>query len=305
MHIYKLLFFLSFYIIGRINKKGRIDMNDKKAITYLIIASILWSTGGLFIKIIDWNPMAIAGMRSGISALVMIAYLRHLPEKHKIKPITILGALSYAFLLICFVIATKLTKSANAILLQYTSPIWVIIFSYLFLKSKIKKQDILTLFLVFCGMILFLSNELQAGNLLGNFVGMLSGIFMAIFVMLLQRQEDTPAIYVTLLGNLFTFLFAIPFYFISTPSVHTTIGIFILGVFQLGIPYVFYTKAATHVSSLQATLIPILEPLLNPFWVFLVTGENPGFLSIIGGLIVISSVLMHELPIFHPKTITE
>lgn len=280
-------------------------MSNKKAIAYLIIASILWSTGGLFIKIINWNPMAIAGMRSGISALVMLLYLRKLPSPKLIKPITILGAFSYSFLVIAFVIATKLTTSANAILLQYTSPIWVIIFSYLFLKCKIKRQDIITIFIVFIGMFLFFADELHAGNMLGNLVAVCSGIFMAVFVMLLQRQKDTPAIYVTLLGNIVTFLIAIPFYFLSVPDSNTILGVFILGVFQLGIPYVFYTKAVTHVSTLQATLIPILEPLLNPFWVFFVTSEKPGLTSIIGGLIVIAAVLMHELPVFNKVPVIE
>ncbi len=239
--------------------------------------------------------MAIAGIRSGIAALVMLLYLRHIPNIRSIKPVTILGALSYSFLVICFVTANKLTTSANAILLQYTSPIWVMLFSWLILKNKIKWKDISTMFAVFLGMFLFFADELHPGNTLGNLVAILSGVFMAAFVILLKQQKDTPLIYVTLLGNIITFLFAIPFYFTSVPNTKTIGGLLILGVFQLGISYLFYTKAVSHVTLLQATLIPILEPLLNPFWVFFVTGEKPGALSILGGCLVVAAVLAHEL----------
>lgn len=278
-----------------LNWKGQIILNNKKAILYLIIASILWSTGGLFIKIIEWNPMAIAGMRSGIAALVMLLYLRHIPPIRSIKPITILGALSYSFLVICFVTANKLTTSANAILLQYTSPIWVMLFSWIILKNKIKWKDIATMFVVFFGMFLFFAEELNPSNMLGNVVAIISGVFMAAFVILLKQQKDIPLIYVTLLGNIFTFLFAIPFYFTSTPNSKTIGGLLFLGVFQLGISYLFYTKAVAHVTLLEATLIPILEPLLNPFWVFFVTGEKPGTLSILGGCLVVAAVLLYQL----------
>ena len=151
------------------------------------------------------------------------------------------------------------------------------------------------MFVVFLGMFLFFADELNPGNMLGNLVAILSGVFMAAFVILLKQQKDTPLIYVTLLGNVFTFLFAIPFYTTSAPNSKTIGGLIFLGVFQLGISYLFYTKAVAHVTLLQATLIPILEPLLNPFWVFFVTSEKPGALSILGGCLVVAAVLLHQL----------
>jgi drug/metabolite transporter (DMT)-like permease len=269
------------------------DKHRKKAILYLIIASILWSTAGLFIKLIDWNPMAIAGARSGIAAIVMLLYLK--------KPIThvgktkLLGACTYASLLIFFVTANKLTTSANAILLQFTAPIWVVLFSKLFLNEKIKKYDLVTIIFVLSGMILFFMGNLGSGTIIGNFVAILSGISMAGIVIFLKRLGDDSPVEMTFVGNIITFIIAVPFFFQSVPNLNSILVLLILGVFQLGISYIFYTLAIKYVSPIEAILIPVLEPLLNPVWVFIFTGETPGTYAFIGGAIVVIAIIIREL----------
>jgi Predicted permease, DMT superfamily len=266
----------------------------KKAILYLIITSILWSIGGLFIKLVDWNPVAIAGTRSGIAAVVMLFYLRK-PIKHLGK-IKLLGACTYSSLLLFFVTANKLTTSANAILLQFTAPIWVLLFSKFFLKEKIKKYDISLIIFVMLGMILFFVGDIGNGTNIGNFIAILSGVSMAGFIIFLKLLDhDNSPIEMTLIGNIITFIIAIPFYFQSVPNLRSILGLLILGIFQLGISYILYTLAVKHVSPIEAILIPVIEPLLNPVWVFLFTGQAPGTYTIMGGIIVIVAVLKREL----------
>ncbi len=265
------------------------DKNRKRSIIYLVTASILWSIGGLFIKLVNWNPIAIAGARSGISAMVMLCYLGK--PAIGIKKSMLPGALSYALLVFLFVVANKLTTSANAILLQFTAPIWVALFSRWFLKDKIKMSDWITIAIVMVGMILFFSGELETGHMLGNILAVISGIAMASMIIFLKLQGEGSPVRVTLLGNIITFVFALPFFFLSVPDFKSIIAILILGIFQLGISYILYTAAIPYVSAIEAILIPILEPLLNPIWVFWVTGEAPSSNALLGGIIVILAIV--------------
>lgn len=265
----------------------------KKAIIYLVIASVLWSIGGLFIKLVDWNPMAIAGARSGIAALVMLIYLKQ-PIKVSGK-YKLLGSFSYAALLILFVTANKLTTSANAILLQFTAPIWVALFSGWFLKDKTQRSDWITIILVMFGMTLFFIGDLGSGNTIGNIVAVLSGIAMAGMIIFLKLQNEGSPVEMTLIGNIIVFVIGLPFFFKSVPSRESILGLLILGVFQLGISYILYTTSIKYVSAVEAILLPIIEPLLNPIWVFWVTGEAPGSYAILGGMIVIITIIMRGI----------
>ncbi len=267
-------------------------MSRKKAINFLVIASILWSIGGLFIKLVDLNPLAISGLRSGVAALVMVVYLKK-PKIHFNKT-NILGAVFYSALLFCFVAANKLTTSANAIFLQFTAPIWVLIFSALFYKERPKKNDLLTIVCVLAGMALFFTGDFGVGSALGNFIALLSGIVMAGMVLLLRKSEGS-AVEVTLLGNILTFLVSIPFLPRHLPDMTSMVSLLILGIFQLGISYVLYALAIKHVSTVEAIIIPVLEPLLNPIWVLIFAGEKMGIMSMLGGGIIITSVVVHEI----------
>lgn len=271
----------------------------KKAIVYVVIASVLWSIGGIFIKLVDWNPMAIAGARSGIGAVVMLFYLKKPVKTLRLGKVKLLGACTYASLLILFVIANKLTTSANAILLQFTAPIWVALFSAWFLKEKAKKSDWAAIIVVMFGMTLFFIGNLNSGNILGNFVAILSGIAMAGVVIFLKLQDEGSPVEMTLIGNIFAFIIALPFFFLSVPSLKSIFALLILGVFQLGVPYILYTAAINHISSVEAILIPVLEPLLNPAWVFLFTGESPGTYAFCGGSIVIIAIIARGLYNLH------
>ena len=269
------------------------DNIRKKALAGLVVASILWSTGGLFIKLISWNPIAIAGGRSGIAALVMLIYLRK--PVRSFEKVKLLGAISYASTVMLFVTANKLTTSANAILLQFTAPVWVLLFSRYILKERIRRYDILAICTVLGGMTMFLVGELGSGNMLGNFLAVMSGIALAGVVVLLKLQKESSPVEMTLLGNIITFVVSIPFFRGEVPTMRNISSIIFLGVMQLGISYILYANSIRYVSSIEAILIPVIEPLLNPVWVFIFTGELPGMYALLGGTIVVASVIIREI----------
>jgi len=270
--------------------------NRKVSIICLVIASILWSTGGLLIKWVDWNPIAIAGIRSGISSLVMIGFWWVLTKKLPKRPdkFVMFGAINYVILVMLFVSANKLTTSANAILLQFTAPIWAMIIGAIFFKVKFDKKDIFTVIVVFAGMILFFIGDIDGGGLLGNILAVISGISMALMIITLKKVTNHKPLEIVIWGNIFTFIVAIPFYSgIVLTSANIT-GILLLGIFQLGISYIFFTKGIENVTVLEGILIPVIEPLLNPLWVFMGTGEKPSQYALIGGVIVLAAVLYHS-----------
>lgn len=264
-----------------------------KSIVYLIIASVLWSTAGVLIKLVDWNPLAIAGSRSFIASFVVLAYVKK-PKITMSKP-QIGGAICYAATVILFITANKLTTSANAILLQFTAPVFVAILSAWLLKENIYRYDWFTMIFVFIGMILFFVDDVGVGNMLGNVIAVVSGFFLACVTIALRLQKDGSPVETALLGNVLTFIVAIPFIFRTMPDMRSIIGLVFLGVFQLGMAYIFYALSMKHISAIEAILITVVEPILNPIWVFFFSGEKPTLFAIIGGLVVLSSVTIRSI----------
>lgn len=277
--------------------------SKNRAIIMLVMAAVLWSTGGILIKLVDWNPVAISGSRSGISALFMLMYLKYRAKKVtgnsklniKFTKVKIIGAFVYASTVICFVVANKLTSSANVILLQYTAPIWVAMFSGLILNEKVRKADWVSIACVMFGMALFFIGDIEKGELIGNIVAIFSGVSLAGVILSLKLQEYGTAVEMTFLGNALTFVIGLPFMFLSVPSLSSIFGLILLGVFQLGISYILFAESVKHVSAIEAILIPVIEPLLNPIWVFIFAAEVPKSTAILGGTIVILSVVLRSI----------
>lgn len=270
-------------------------MKRSTAILYLVLAAALWSLAGILIKLVQWNPLAIAGARSAISAVVIWLYVRK--PKFTWKSDQILAALFYAATVLLFVCANKFTTAANAILLQYGSPVYVAIFGSLILKEKTKIGDWVTIGFVIFGMFLFFVDKLEPTGLMGNFMGIISGIAFAFLIIFLRKQKDASPIESTLLGNILTALIGLPFMFKSAPNVTSWVGIILLGVFQLGLSYIFYSTAIKYVTALEAILISVIEPILNPIWVFLFVGEKPTLWAFLGGAVILISVtLRYALP---------
>ncbi|MDR0876243.1 MAG: DMT family transporter [Clostridiales Family XIII bacterium] len=267
-------------------------MNQRtKSIWLLLLAGLLWSIGGVFIKTNDANPFVISSVRGLVAAIVFFAVLKGRPKMTWSRP-QILGALAYSGVLTCFVLATKLTSAANAILLEYTSPIFAAILAWLILRERLHGYDILAIAGVGVGMWLLMSGSLSGGHAAGNVIGLGTGVCYAVFVICLRLQKDVSPYETVFLGNIFTFLIGLPFFFIAPPALASLPPVVFLGVFQIALPYLLLTYASKNAKAIDITLFTILEPLLNPVWVFLYTGENPGVRTIIGGAVLLAVVVM-------------
>jgi len=260
----------------------------RRAIALAFLAGALWSLGGLLIKLVAWNPLAISGARSAIASLVLLAFIRK--PRLTWSRIQISGAIAYAATVILFVAATKLTTAANAILLQYTAPVYAALLGAWLLKERVAWLDWLTIAVVIGGMALFFLDKLTVGGLWGNGLSIASGVSYASLIVLLRAQKDGSPVESVLLGNVLTVVIGLPFMFRGAPGLSGWVGLILLGVFQLGLSYVAYTTAIRHITALEAALIPAIEPILNPLWVFLVMGEAPGRWAFLGGAVVLAAV---------------
>ncbi|MCQ2604199.1 MAG: DMT family transporter [Spirochaetia bacterium] len=272
----------------------------------IAMCAVLWSTGGLFIKLVDWNPFAIAGIRSLLAGCTIMLVLRRLPHifvytrddhiDYRDMQNKILAALFNSLAMIFFVLATKLTTAANAIILQYTEPIYLIIFTRFFLDEKIYLIDYVTVAGVLFGLLLFFFDELSAGKLLGNIMGLLSGVCFAFYCIFLRRQKDSDPIDSMIISNLFTALLTVPFWLAAgIPSVSGCISLLILGVFQIGCADILFCHGIKGVSALSAGLICFLEGIMNPVWVVIFYGEIPSVCTIAGGLIIMGMIILRTV----------
>lgn len=263
----------------------------RRALLLLLLTAVLWSLGGVLIKWVDWNPVAIAGTRSLIgAALIWIVFHRELRFTWTFDQIG--GAVAYAGTVVLFVIANKLTTAANAILLQYTAPVYVALFSPWFLGERADRRDWLTMLVMLGGMALFFMDELSFDGYLGNTIALISGLCFAWLTLFLRRQKDGSSLPSLLLGNLLAGAIGLPFMFQSLPDLSSGIGLLLLGVVQLGLPYILYALALRHVRAVEGILIPMIEPVLNPVWVFLMMGEQPSPWALMGGAIIIGAVML-------------
>jgi drug/metabolite transporter (DMT)-like permease len=266
----------------------------------------LWSTGGILIKSVDWNPFAIAGVRSVIGALTIMLCIRRVPVfvirsktgtvDRAQTAICFGAALAYSLTMILFVVANKLTTAANTILLQYTNPLYVILFGPLVLGEKNERIDYVTVAGVFAGMILFLVDGIRGGNTLGNILAALSGITFGFTTLLMRRQKDGHPSDSFVLAHLITIAAMSPFFFSSpAPSLQSWGGLLALGIFQIGIPSVLYSVGITRIAAVSAVLITILEPLMNPVWVFIFRREAPSYTAILGGAVILGFLFLRTV----------
>ncbi len=270
------------------------DRQRRTAVILLVITAVLWSTGGLLIKMVSWSPPAIAGGRSLIAALLMLAVIRR--PKARFTADMVIASLAYAGTVLCFVAANKLTTAANAILLQYTAPVFVALLGAKLLKERAGKADWAAIAAVLAGMVLFFLDDLGGGRWIGNLIGILSGIFFALFTVFMRRQKDGNPIESCFWGNIVTAAIGLPFILREgVPGTADLAGILLLGLFQLGLSYILYSRAIRHVTALDAILIPVIEPLLNPVFVMIAFGEFPGPFSAIGGAVILAAVIFRSL----------
>lgn len=262
-------------------------------------AAILWSTGGLFIKATHLSAYSLSFGRSLLGAITIAIFTRR--EGFGINRVSAATSVLYAALIILFVLATKLTTAANAIFLQYTAPVYVLILEPIFYKEKFRLRDLITVAACVAGMSLFFVGKLRPEDVSGNILALASGVCFALFFLLMRHSKArevnraSSAIY----GSLIVVLICAPSFFGAMQqgiSAADLARVTYLGIVQIGFAYLLFTAAmARGVRSLDAGIIGYVEPVLNPVWVFLFIGERPSGWAIVGGAIIITSVIVHTL----------
>lgn len=265
---------------------------ENRAMLEMLMCAALWSIAGIFIKLIPWNSFVISAMRSFFAGLTVLVYIRIKGYKIVINRQTLIPGLLLGLVYIAFVAANKLTTAANAIVLQFTDPIFIVIFSALFFGQRFKKRDFIAVICTFIGIGMFFLDQLSEGYLIGNFVAIFAGACLGGMFIAMGKAETQERFSAMLVGQAVAFIFGLPFIITTKPefSALPVLYIIILGVLQLGIPYILYGRAAEHCPPLACSLLGALEPLLNPVWVLIFDGEKPGLFALIGGVIVIVSV---------------
>jgi drug/metabolite transporter (DMT)-like permease len=245
-------------------------------------AALLWSLAGVFIKFLDLPPLTIVFYRSLFAALIFTPFLRR-SDWRLSAPIAI-SALTYTAAISAFVSANKLTTAANAIVLQYTAPVFVFLFSRLVLGEKISRLNGLALAVSMVGVAMISLDSAGEPEMAGVLLAILSGVLFAAYMINLQRTQSLSSVYLTWINNVACALLLL--WIVKSQLVFSFNEILILavmGAVQLGLPYFLFSNGLRTISLQEASLIALIEPVLNPLWVALVVGEIPSTATIAGG----------------------
>ena len=265
------------------------SQQHSRAIAGLIGAALLWSMGGVLLKSVHCHPLGVAGGRGIIAAVFLMVCLRRV--RLRITPLMLGAAVAYAGTTALFAAANQLTTAANAILLQYTAPIYVAWLGRWLLGERVTRLDWATIGVVFAGMALFFGDKLTTDGLTGSLLAIVSGVAFAFMTVLLRKQRDAEPADSIVLGNLIAAAIGLPFLIAVPPTDAPSWGALVaLGTLQLGLSYFLYARAIKHVTALGSILILMIEPVLNPIWVALTLGERPGRWALVGGAVVLTGV---------------
>ncbi|NMA08373.1 MAG: EamA family transporter [Clostridiales bacterium] len=271
------------------------DTRKKFGNVYIILAALLWSTAGVCVKYIPWSAYSIACFRSICGAITFCIVMR---KPHiTFNRWNIAGALAMFLTGVLYMSAIKLTTAANAIVLQYTAPILIILYNTIFEHRKPSRLDLIITACVIAGCVLAFSDQLEGGGMLGNLLALASGVTFA-GLMIINRKPQTDAMESQLLGNLLSVFILMPFLLTDRAVVFDwrIIGAALfLGFFQYGLAHVCFGIGIKRTEPVTASIISTLEPICSPLWVFLLLGEKPGTLALIGFAIVLSATAVYNI----------
>jgi drug/metabolite transporter (DMT)-like permease len=264
----------------------------------------MWSTGGVLIKLTSLDAYQVTFFRSLLAAVTVLILTR----KSGLG-LNLFGAITtviYSILLFLFVWATKHTTAANAIFLQYTAPIYILIFAPFIIGEKFHWRDLVTIIFCIAGMSLFFVGKLELNDYWGNFAALGSGVFLGLYIMLLRhpRALRMNSVIAVIYGNFLLALLNLPAGIAALPTLTLRDALLVsaLGVFQIGLSYILFIKGVTGgTRPLDASIIGFFEPILNPVWVFIFYGEQPSQWAIVGGLVIVATVAGHTFVQYRSK----
>ena len=271
------------------------DSMAKKGFYLIFVAALLLSIGGLCIKMIPWQPLSINSFRSIIALAILIPFAKITRVPFRLTPGVLAGAGAVWGATTLYTVATKLTTAGNAVLLQFTAPMFVILFMWLVFRERPRRLDIVACLCIFGGVVCFFLDSLGSGRFVGDVIAVLSGICYA-WVFMMQRLPGGSPLWSTILGQALGAVVGLPSLVQETQFDGTSL-LFgaLLGVFQLGLAYAFLTTGLKYAKPITASLVTGIEPVLNPILVALVVGETLSPLALVGGAVVFLSVMIYNL----------
>jgi len=271
----------SWHLISNINQ-GRI---------FILLAGLLWSLAGIFIKSLELPAVVIVFYRSLFASLFFLLFLRK--RRWKVSFHLLISVTSYTAAISFFVFSNKLTTAANAIVLQYTAPIFVFLFIRLLFREPISKGNLMTLLLSMLGVAIIFTGSSGGQDLWGVSVAVLSGFLFAIYMINLRYLAGFDPLVLTFINNLVCSIALFPLMVShSTPFGGQLLALAVMGVVQLGAPYFFFSKGLERLALQEASLIVLIEPVLNPIWVAWGVGEVPSIPTLIGGSVILFSLVL-------------
>jgi drug/metabolite transporter, DME family len=259
-------------------------------------AALLFSTGGAAIKGTTLTAWQVAGARSLIAAIALMIVLPQ--ARRHWRPRSVLIGLVYALTLVTFVTANKLTTAANAIFLQSTAPLYILLIAPWALRERVRAADIVFMLAMASGLALFFVGEQPAARtapnpFAGNVIATLSGVVWAFTVMGLRwvgSRDPEATLNTVVIGNLWAFVICLPWAWPMTEATSSDWIVLVwLGVFQIGLAYVLLSKGVRQVTALEASLLLLAEPVLNPIWAWAIHGESVATWSLAGGAIILGA----------------
>ena len=268
---------------------------QQKGFIYTALSAVCFATGGLLIKLNTWSSMSINGMRSFFAFFIFLLYIKLTKHQFKFNWKVLLGVVANSMMGITFIMANKMTTAANAIVLQFTLPIYIMLLAWIFQKKKPDKVSVISGMISLVGIMFFFFESLSLGGMTGNVLALVSGFFYAI-VFLIKQIPDSDFESSAIISFVLNFVIGIPFILQETDwgIMNMSTGV-LQGVVQIGLAYIFLNMALDKVPPVGASLISMIEPILNPVLVAIFYGEKIGKISFVGAIIVLASALFYNL----------
>jgi len=279
------------------------DLRLRRARLSLLFAAVLWSLAGIFIKFLSLPPLTIVFYRSLFASLFFAFFVRRSIAVPRVA--LLVSALAYTAAISAFVSANKITTAANAIALQYTAPMFVFMIVHFLFGEKITGASWISLVLGMLGIAVICVGSAGQPDAAGVMIALLSGLLFSIYMVSLRFLKEFNPGTLTFLNNLVCCLLLLPLVG-SELSLSLKEGwiVAVMGVVQLGIPYWLLSKGLEQISVQEASLIVLIEPVLNPLWVALIVGELPSGATLVGGLCIVGSLAFRYLrSSLNPQTV--
>ena len=268
---------------------------ENKGLWLVLLGAIAFSLGGLFVKLIPWIPISTNAGRCIFSSLMIYLYICFSGHHIQVNKTVILGAVFVAAMLVCYVASMKMTSAASAIVLEYTAPVFIILFEALLFHKKPTRLDLIVCLIVFFGIVLVVSGGSENRTFAGDMIALLSGVFYALTIML-NDFEGGDSLSSVMFGHMLTVLIGLPFIMRETDfSARTLLLVAALGIFQAGAGYTLLTVGLKHCEALSGSLVASIEPVLNPILVAVFYGEYVSSKAIIGAVIVIGTICIYNI----------